>query len=155
MLPEPRAVSGIRLSARLEKPLDYGGKPAGASGADDFPLRIGLVIAGPHRLRPWNRWLAPSWLKKLHRIAPPDSGIESIQFLNFGDGQTPPVFKSRQHPSSRFFQEKIVGAFQDGDLDRTINLEQSYDVIGLWISCDGDDTNSTYTVRIRNLELLP
>jgi hypothetical protein len=153
-LPSVQWVNQVKIKAQLKQPLDYEGSSAGARNSDDFPLRIGLVLEGNRRLNFFERMMAPKWVKALHSLDQSGSGIDCIHFLNFCDGRTPASFESRGHPLSPYLIETVVGAFQDGAIDQIITLEEPLPVIALWISCDGDDTSSKYTVTLEELELL-
>jgi len=125
----------------------------GAPGADDFPLRIGLIVAGKKRLNFMQRLAAPDWVKKLYALAPEGTGIEKIHFLNFTTQTQEADFTSRSHPKSELIEERVVGRFVDGKLQQDVNVEIDGTVLGLWLSVDGDDTKSRFSTTIKKITL--
>ncbi|MEE9448036.1 MAG: hypothetical protein V3V09_08755 [Arenicellales bacterium] len=131
------------------------GLKQGDKGADDFPFRIGLVLAGDQTLGFAQKLIAADWIKTLFKLAPKGSGIDHVKFLNLKNSDASTSWQSRSHPSSKgLFQETIVGSIED---KQTFNLNHQLDeaaeVIALWISIDGDDTNSTYQLILNSISL--
>src|SRR4051812_23372563 len=73
-LKAPMTVKEVRLKASMVGKINYGGKTPGEKGADDFPLRIGLVVAGDKRLGTFQSAFAPAWIVRLHELAPAGTG---------------------------------------------------------------------------------
>jgi hypothetical protein len=148
----PKRITRVKVSAQFRGALDTT-EPLGSSGADDFPLRLGLIRSGSKRLSFLQRLAAPDWVKELYKLAPKDGGIDAISFLNFlPEGKTA-SFQVRHHPKSELLEERIVGAFVNGTLSSSTPIEGAADVVGLWISVDGDDTKSRFTTTITAIEL--
>ena len=152
-LKKPQKVTRVKFNALLEGKLKYGNKKAGAKGADDFPLRVGLVVKGDKKLGTLKKWIAPDWVIELYNLAPKGEGIDKIYFLNVTAYQVA-EFEERRHPLSDLFIEKIVGKFENSKVDIDYKLEKPLDVMALWISSDGDDIKSSFQVKINSLEIL-
>ena len=125
----------------------------GRSGADDYAVRVGLVEAGTRRLGRVQRVAAAAWVKRLFALAPVGTGISQVRFLNVAEpgGQTG---AARRHPLSDLVYEHVVTTL---DAQRRFvidhQLERPTTVVALWLSSDGDDTASTFSVTLERLEL--
>ena len=80
-------------------------------------------------------------------------GIKHILFFNvYSDLRLKDQF--RKHPRSDLLLEKfVIPEPKDGKIDITIPVSSDSQVLALWISCDGDATESQYTVEIEALQL--
>jgi hypothetical protein len=152
-LDSQQKVHAITFTAELEGKLSYGDLRPGEEGADDFPLRVGLVVAGDQKLNRFQKWLASDWVLKLHDLAAEGEGIDHVLFLNL-TSQKEPLYEKRVHPLSDLFHERIIGKFDSGMTRIHHELEKPQQVLGLWISSDGDDTGSSYKVKITDLNLM-
>lgn len=148
----PRSIKSLSVSALLSKNIQTTSK-LGSSGADDFPLRIGLIVAGKKRLNFMQRMAAPEWVKKLYAVAPEGAGIEKILFLNFTAHGQEASFTKRTHPKSELMEERVVGDFKEGRLEQKIEVDLKSDILGLWISIDGDDTKSKFETTLQRIIL--
>ena len=152
-LPKAMQVREVRVKGRVEGALQV---PAGRQGEekfDDYVFRIGLVESGSRRLNVLERALAPAWVRKLHDLAPKGGGISRIHFLNVGAEQGQ-VGKRRQHPLSELIAEEVVAAQRpDGRFDFVHPLERPLETLAVWLSSDGDDTRSKFTVLVESIEL--
>lgn len=146
----PLRIERISVSATFEGQIKTTDK-LGAPGADDFPLRIGFIVAGKKRLSFMQRIAAPDWVKKLYALAPQGQGIDKIEFLNFTPQTHEASFSTRTHPKSELIEERVVGRFVDGKLQQDIAVASDRKVLGLWLSVDGDDTKSRFVTVIKNL----
>lgn len=144
-------VQNIKIRATLIGDLNYKGKSPGDKSADDFPLRLGLVLKGNNQLNFFQKTIAPDWLIKLNKMASSFGGFDKINSLIFYT--TRPSFEKREHPLSSYFLEEIGGQFNNN----VLNIKHSYsvpkEVIGLWLSSDGDDTKSSFKVIIEEINL--
>lgn len=151
---QPEALSSIQVRGGIT-----GGLPAipdesqqGDEGADDFAFRIGLVIAGDKTLSFAQKLIAADWVTTLYDLAPSGDGIEHVRFLNLANpGKTNIV--QRAHPLSKgLFFETIVGEIQaNQNFELDYSLDETTPVLALWISSDGDDTASSYTIKLNNI----
>ena len=152
-LAKPVQVRGLRASGTLEGAVRTTAAKQGTKGHDDYALRIGLVLSGPAKLSWWERRRAPGWIKELFARAPQGSGISEVRFLNLGIASST-VGKTRRHPSSQILHEEVVSApAMNGEFSLRKVFEQPVEVCAVWISADGDDTKSSFDVRLRELIL--
>lgn len=125
----------------------------GNAGFDDYPLRIGFVLSGNKKLSFLQRTFAPKWIKNLYADLPADIGLDYIQFYNVTQNKVQ-LGLSRVHPLSDVLHEKFFALIEkNGKFSYDINFEAPKDVSGLWISIDGDDTQSEFEVNINKLDL--
>ncbi len=130
------------------------GLKQGQKGADDFPFRLGLVIEGDKTLSFAQHFIAAQWVKLLFGLAPEESGIEQIMFLNLANADNGTSFATqREHPNSGgLYTETIVSQVSaDENFDFNYTLPLPVNVIALWISSDGDDTGSSYSLTVTSI----
>ncbi len=116
---------------------------------DDARLRVGLILKGDSQ--PFFNPLAPEWVKIVN-----DSlyfPYKNLVYLIAG---------ARHPPASRWinpYNEKVSmisipsEPLDQGWLKATYRFEAPLAVIGLWIMADGDNTGSTFTTELKNLQL--
>jgi hypothetical protein len=151
-LPKPLAVKRIRVRGRVEGSLNIPAGRQGEEGYDDYVFRVGLVEPGNRTLGSIQRRFVADWVRKLYELAPPGGGISGIRFFNVGMDQ---LGRSRQHPLSELIREEVVAlARPDGRFDFEHALAQPLQTIAVWLSSDGDDTKSRFTVKVEAIELL-
>lgn len=146
----PKQVSAIKIRAKLEGSINYQASP-GSKSSDDFPLRLGLITKGKNNLNFFQRSFAPNWVIKLSKLGEEYGGFGRIQTYLFY--LTPPDFSEREHPLSEYFYEIKAEPFKSNELDAKIALDAPLEVIGIWLSSDGDDTKSSFTVSLLELRL--
>lgn len=150
---QPTLISAVDVQGMLSAlPHIPEGKRQGAPGADDFGFRLGLVIAGNKTLNFAQRLIAADWVKTLYGLAPGESGIDRVEFLNLSNSPGP-EWKTRVHPQSRgLFEERVVQKLSaPGPFRLAYKLPKALPVIAFWISSDGDDTQSRYRVDLTRL----
>ncbi len=152
-LPTRLRVSAIRVKGRVEGALRLPPGRQGEEKFDDYVFRIGLVEPGERTLNFVQRQLAAAWVRKLFELAPKGGGISKIHFFNVGaDGAH--IGRQRQHPLSELIVEKVVAvAHVDGRFDFAHALERPLDTLAVWLSSDGDDSGSKFTVLVEQIEL--
>jgi hypothetical protein len=126
----------------------------GEKGADDFPFRLGLVLEGDKTLNFVQRLIAAQWVKILFGLAPEDTGIDHIMFLNLANqGFQPTSNILRKHPGGKgLITETYIGQIAaDQDFNFSYNLRMPEKVIAFWISADGDDTGSSYALTVNSI----
>ncbi len=126
----------------------------GDIGADDFPFRLGLVLSGDKTLSFGQKLISPEWVKTLFSLAPQGTGIDQVMFLNLTNPE-PIDWDMREHPfSNGLFKEIIAGHVNaDESFVMRYQLPQEREVLGLWISADGDDTNSAFSLELSEIML--
>lgn len=152
-LASPARVLGLRAEGQLVGALRTDAQRQGQRGADDYALRIGLVEVGTRRPGWVERTMAPAWVRRLFALAPPNLGIAGIRFFNVAVSPAQ-VGRSRTHPASDLITERIVAAPDaTGRISVTVDLDAPIETTAIWISADGDDTRSRFTLTLDRLEL--
>lgn len=152
-LDHPKTVTGVTVTGNLSNLLNLPAASQGQKGSDDFSLKIGLVVAGDKTLNAVQKLFSAKWVRKLYDLAPEGSGVDRIYFLNAVQNEGL-LGQQRQHPMSDLIYENNVWLLdKKGDFTLTYKLENPEKVIAVWLSIDGDDTQSSYTTTIRNLLL--
>ena len=143
-------IKGIFLG--LPKFRDY--SLQGKKGFDDYPLRVGFIIKGDTRPNYFQKLVFPEWLKKIYSTLPSDSGIKLVEFYNVT--QNPSILNtSRIHPASSLLKENFFAVVQDASsFDYRVVFKEPLNVSAIWISVDGDDTQSQYEVVINSFSLV-
>lgn len=126
------------------------GRIQGEKGSDDFMLRVGLVEKGKKTLNWAQKKLAPQWVLKLHSLAPKNSGLKRVLFLNLASQDL--TWKEREHPLSDLLQERIVGRATES-FNFTESFDKPLEVAAIWISSDGDDLQQSYSITIKEIKL--
>lgn len=152
-LPRPTRIEGIDVSGHLDRLLALEPGIQGSLGGDDFALKLGLVVAGDKTLNPVQRLFSAGWVKRLYALAPESAGIDRIEFLNAV--QDPALLGARrQHPLSDLIYENNVWLIDaPGNFELSHRLDEPLEVVAIWLSIDGDDSESRYTTLIRDLRL--
>lgn len=151
---EPRVLTGITIvatySGGLRIPDDA---TQGDGNADDFVLKAGVVESGEQTLNWLQRRIAADWIKRLHELAPEDSGIRRINFLSTTQSRAL-LGTSRTHPlSDLLYEQRLTLVEAPGEFRITHRFPEPVEALGLWLSSDGDDTNSSFEVRIEKITL--
>lgn len=153
-LRSPLRVAAVRVRGRVEGQLKLPAQRQGEPKFDDYVFRLGLVERGERRLNFVQRQVAPAWVRTLFALAPEGSGIARIQFLNVG-ADSAAIGRERQHPLSELIFERVVAVpRQDGRFDFEHRFERPLDTVAVWLSSDGDDSGSSFTVQVERIELI-
>jgi hypothetical protein len=153
VLPGRLRVGGIRVKGRVEGALQVAAGRQGEEKYDDYVFRIGLVEPGTRTLNFVQRQLAAAWVRKLFDLAPSGSGISGIHFFNVG-AEKAQIGRHRRHPLSDLISETVVAVPRpDGRFDFMHSLDRPLDTLAVWLSSDGDDTGSKFTVLVEQIEL--
>lgn len=148
-LKEPVMVTGFKAELEID------GAIHGFSGRlpEDAYLRMGFVVPGQRKLGMMESMMAAAWVKKLFSLAPEGSGVDKIYFFNLADGATG---NTREFPGSKgLIVETIVAARDPGVKQVTFEhkLPKPLTAAALWLSVDGDDTQSSYKLNVKSLSL--
>lgn len=153
-LDQPRSVSRLHVRGTVIGSLQTTAGRQGQKGADDFVLRVGLVESGSRRPGFMERRFAAEWVRRLFAMAPAGDGIGRIRFFNLGLSASQ-IGWARTHPLSDLLYESVVAVPDEhGAFTFTVPVGGP-PVLGIWLSADGDDTQSTFSVWIEALELQP
>ena len=153
-LASPLTVTHLTVRGRLDGDLRLGSGRQGEKGFDDYIFRAGLVLKGDRRLGGLQRLFAPDWIRRLHALAPPGDGISMVRFFNVGSDKHR-IGDRRVHPLSDLLSEEIV-AVPDADGTFVVRavLSPPVETLALWLSSDGDDTASVFSVLIDRITLV-
>ena len=148
-----RNISNISFKGRTDGLVQLAGKPQGLDDTDDFVLRVGLIYAGTEKLNRLQLALAPGWIKELVHSSPNQTMISKLVLYNVANGKT--EWTKRNHPQSKgLIEEHIVqNLSQPGQIELNIETQSANPVIGIWLSCDGDETQSKFNVWIDALTI--
>lgn len=145
----PRNINGFRIKATWK-----GEKSVEVRDFDeDSILRLGLVVTGSKTLSRVQRLFAAQWVRELYKLAPPDVGLDRIEFINVTN-QKSMLGRSRSHPKSDLLLERFVKVVETpGDFQVETKLETPLSVAGIWLSVDGDDTKSDFELTISSIQI--
>lgn len=125
----------------------------GEDGADDFVLKLGIVEAGDRRLNWLQRRIAADWLQQLFKLAPAGTGVRRINFLSTTQQQEL-LGSTRVHPlNDLLYETRVTYLPAPGEFTMSYRFPEPVDVLGIWISADGDDTDSVFNLEIRRITL--
>ncbi len=152
-LNKPQVVKEIILDADILGKLKLNKSKQGEKGNDDFSLRVGLVYQGKRRLGFMQKQVAAGWIKKLFSLAPKNLGVSHVEFFTvFQDKRL--ANSKRVHPLSDLLVENFtVQQPNNGKLKVSFKVPSNKTALAVWISSDGDDTKSAYSVRLNQLIL--
>lgn len=155
MTNDPKAVTGISIKGHVDRLVNIpDAKKQGEEGWDDFNLRVGLVLLGSNRLNWVQKGFAPDWVKKMFNLAPKEQGIKHIYFLNAV--LSPALLnKQRSHPLEKDYLKEHYAWLMDkpGAFSYSQTFNQALLTGALWISVDGDDTKSSFKIKIQEIIL--
>lgn len=147
-LPNAVDVTGFRAEIEIE------GEIKAQSGfPEDAYLRLGFVAPGSRKLNAMERWMAADWLKKLFSLAPKDGGVDKVYFFNLADHASG---EAREFPGSKgLMTEKIIAvrSKETKKVELKQTLPQSIKTLALWLSVDGDNSESSYVLNMKSLNL--
>lgn len=146
----PISAKALMVKGEIIGKLNFDKKIQGEEKADDFAVRVGLVIEGDRRLNLFQKIAAPKWVKQLYGLSSDDTGIDKINFYNIS--QQSLNWSVREHPLSSLLHEDIVQSIKTGQFSFTRTLNKEERIIAIWLSSDGDDTGSSYSVRFDKIE---
>jgi hypothetical protein len=148
-LKEPKRIAGFKISGSWK-----GSKKKEASDFDeDSVLRVGLVVEGKRTMSWLQKLVAANWVKELFSLSTEGQGIDRILFFNTTNRKEL-LGKSRTHPQSDLLVEKVQSFLdQEGSFEMNENLDEPLKVLGLWLSLDGDQTQSAYVATIEQFQI--
>lgn len=151
-LKTPGKVESFTISAQVSSLLPIpAGLKQGEGKADDYQVRIGLIIKGAKKLSLIQRFTADAWLKTIYDLA--RDGLSRVDFYNLGSQQAQ-AWKERMHPDYELIFEHVVGIIPpSGEVKITHTLPQPQEIVGVWLGADGENLGAQYEVRIRKVQL--
>lgn len=150
----PVQVTGFDVKAHWEGKINLPEKEKqGDKKADDFVLKFGLVEAGKETLSWFQKKIAADWILQLYSLAPEGTGVNRINFFTTTQSSEQ-VGSERKHPLSDLIHEKrVLHLAKTGDFQLQQKLPTPMKVLGLWVSSDGDDTQSDLKLRLSQIKL--
>lgn len=114
---------------------------------DDAPLRLGLIMSGEPPIVPF---FAPAWIKSVRGTLklPSDKLLYLIPQARHKPGEK---WTSPYSDSIECVALADTAATKDGWRKSRLELPTALPIVGLWIMADGDNTQSSFTSRLRNL----
>jgi hypothetical protein len=147
-LSAPMKLSSVTVQARVIGLK----KPESGDFEEDSILRVGLVALGSNKLTAVKKLFAADWVKRLFELAPEGSGLDKIYFLNVTQRKDL-VGRKRLYPFSDLISEEMVALAENNVVSFTKTLDTPLEVAALWLSIDGDNTASDFTLVLEKLEL--
>jgi hypothetical protein len=150
-LKEPAKVSGFSFKLKITGEMNA---EASEKFEEDSYFRLGLVATGDKTLGAFQRLIAADWVKKLFDLSPKGVGLDKIYFYNVAQSKKF-LGQTRVHPKSELMLETVIKA-KDKDSAEVAyeeKFEKTKNIVAIWISIDGDQTNSKFQTQIRELSL--
>ena len=153
-IPSTQKVKKVSVEGELKGRLKLKeGIEQGFGENDDFVFRIGLVVPGERKLNFFQRMAAASWVKTLFKLAPKDQGLKEILFLNAVQDQKL-LGKKRSHPKSELLKEHYIWHIsKEGKFKLTHTLPEPVLTSALWLSLDGDESQSNFEVIFEKIKI--
>lgn len=151
-LPKPTQIAGFEAEIDIQGELNLPKK--GNSFEEDSYIRFGFVASGENTLGGFKKMFAADWVKKMFALAPSGMGLDKIYFFNVATSSDL-MGKSRLHPRSEYMFEEVV-AIRTPDQKKVLiskKFAAAKEVMALWLSADGDDSKSKFTLQLRSLQL--
>ena len=154
-LSEAKKITGFKIVGEFKGlPVFKNLSLQGKKGNDDYPFRIGFVVPGQKTLSGLYKFVAAQWVKRIYNLIPKGTGLDRIEFFNVSQNPAELGLK-RTHYSSDLLKETIVAV---QNTSGAFSVEHTFttpiDTIAIWISIDGDDTLSDYSVLLSSIELI-
>jgi hypothetical protein len=123
----------------------------GMEGNDDFSLRLGFVETAANPPSWFDKIFMPDWITDLLELFP-KQGIKKVRFFTMSQIKNPGTF--RIHPKNDLMEETVIlKKEQPGKFSLDYPLSESIPASAIWIQTDGDDSKSTFTLKLSRLVL--
>lgn len=146
---KPRSVEGVRFLWKSAGDLKV---PDAATeqkkAGDDGRLRVGLLLQGKAPLLPF---FAPRWIKTIRDIMKVPSN--EILYLAVGTRNAPMTQWTSPYADDIKIMTLPAEAQADGWQVSEMNFISPMQVVGIWLTADGDDTQSTFKTWLKDLVL--
>lgn len=145
-LPKPIDINSIDIEIEVSKVLSLN------IDSDDYPFKLGLIIEGDKKLSGMKKMFAPKWISEVYKFAPKGSGLDHIEMFIATFNNDLHGLK-REHPKSDLFMENFVFKLKtDGAQKFTYKLKKPVKASALWLSADGDGSNSKFTTIVKSIK---
>ncbi len=153
-LDSPVRVAAFRVSGEFQGLPHFSDvSKQGKKDFDDYALRVGFVVPGSKTLTGIKRFFAADWVKHLYSELPKGVGLDYIQFFDVAQDRSQ-LGEVRVSSSSKLIHEKVFAVVnKPGPFDYHYKLSPPIKSAAIWLSIDGDDTKSKFTVVIDHFEL--
>lgn len=142
-------VKGVRSpKLRLSDPQQQGN-----GDNDDFALRFGLVVSGTNRLTMMQRAFAPDWIVQIEKSLPKSIGVGGIEFFNVAESSVAFGKKRVNSATKNIYETNLVVPNEMGNFILHKKLAEALNVVGIFLSFDGDNSKSDFKIEISNLEI--
>lgn len=117
---------------------------------DDFILRIGLILHGP---KPWIPFFAASWIKKVGALLKHPSDRMDYYVIS-PHSHSDSMWLSPYTTSIRNFavNAPIPSVYPLNTWSHVRKQIEISKIVGIWWMSDGDDSQSTFELRVRNFK---
>ncbi len=122
------------------------------SFTDDYALRFGVVLKGKNKKPPVPGFLLASWIKEMFKLAPKGVGVDKIYFLKVVNDPKE-IGQTRNHPLSDYLFEESMTSAVTGKFKIEKTFENPKEILGFWISANGEGTKSKFKTRITNIAI--
>jgi len=151
-LEKPALIDSLSFTINISGDIQLDHHLQGEQGVDDFVFRLGLVYEGERTLNFIQRATAADWVKRLYQLAPKDVGVSYIEFYNiYSDSRL--RGGQRQTSGGLIIENFTEFVSLNEDMQISIATTNTHRVLALWISADGDDTNSSFDVVVKQILL--
>ncbi len=146
IFPSAKSIRGIEVTGSVN------GDPNWSTTADDSLLRVGVIQQGEKRLSAIQKLTAPDWLLRVDELVGANgSGVASIHCYHLASDENR-IGEKQMNPNSSIFEEIIQAApDSDGKFKIVAEFPDPIDSPGLWLLSDGDDSGSSFQIRIESI----
>jgi len=138
--PAPRTVTKVRVVWQAEgRPRVRDAAHEASKDGDDAVLRVGLLLRGEAPLIPF---FAPAWIKAVRDT------------LKHPTGEMLYLVLDARHKAGETWESPYASDIRNMSIAGSdVVLAKPLQVVGLWLMADGDDTKSSFTVTVKELNV--
>lgn len=150
-----KLITSFRIGGKVLGQLNFPfSKNQGLKSTDDFTLKFGFIVSGNEKMTSFKKVFAPKWLIDIYKLFPEDTGFKNLELFEAVQNKQQKG-TSRKHPSNDLIQEHFVFTIsEEGVFSFVHKLPRTLEVLGLWLSADGDNSESRFTTEIYQIELM-
>jgi len=146
---KPRSVEGVRFLWKSTGDLKVPDAAAEQKkGGDDGRLRVGLLLKGK---APFLPFFAPRWIKSIRDVMKIPSN--EIMYLAVGTRNAPMTQWTSPYADDIKIMALPAEAQANGWQASEMNFIKPMPVVGIWLTADGDDTQSAFKTWLKDLVL--
>ena len=149
---QPLNIQSLSMRLSINGYINLSEQQQGEANSDDFIFRMGVVYEGDKKLNALQKAFAPDWVQTLFQLAPENTGVDHINFFTvYSDDRL--SLSQRTHPASELIIEHFDVKRSGNLMELEFHPEANQNIVALWISSDGDDTDSNYQITLSNLSV--